>query len=95
MVPTRPLVTQQAEYVRKYCESHVAVAQLEGAKTENASADEWRDIECRNDEVLWLCIALPSSFGLNRLHQRRLLLSLVSKNYGSYLWVSKTNCAFS
>uniref|UniRef100_A0A7S1AC91 RNA helicase n=1 Tax=Noctiluca scintillans TaxID=2966 RepID=A0A7S1AC91_NOCSC len=51
LVPTRPLVTQQANYVREHCARPTAVAELQGAQTDHLTAQEWQDL-VQNDVLV-------------------------------------------
>eukprot|EP00927_Polykrikos_kofoidii_P015842 TRINITY_DN17096_c0_g2_i1.p1 TRINITY_DN17096_c0_g2~~TRINITY_DN17096_c0_g2_i1.p1 ORF type:complete len:1092 (+),score=207.80 TRINITY_DN17096_c0_g2_i1:83-3358(+) len=51
LVPTRPLVDQQANYVRTHSRRTITVKELEGAKTDHLSATEWQFI-VKNSDVL-------------------------------------------
>eukprot|EP00930_Biecheleria_cincta_P023734 TRINITY_DN17092_c0_g1_i2.p1 TRINITY_DN17092_c0_g1~~TRINITY_DN17092_c0_g1_i2.p1 ORF type:complete len:747 (-),score=120.10 TRINITY_DN17092_c0_g1_i2:302-2542(-) len=52
LVPTRALVTQQAEYVRKHASRAVAVAELQGVQTDHLTATEWKDIVAKHDVLV-------------------------------------------
>eukprot|EP00929_Paragymnodinium_shiwhaense_P065753 TRINITY_DN32946_c1_g1_i4.p1 TRINITY_DN32946_c1_g1~~TRINITY_DN32946_c1_g1_i4.p1 ORF type:complete len:1025 (-),score=291.04 TRINITY_DN32946_c1_g1_i4:393-3467(-) len=52
IVPTRPLVGQQADYCRKNCQpdpAPVAVMELAGTQTDNLTGPDWQDIVRSND----------------------------------------------
>lgn len=51
LVPTRPLVLQQAGYVRKHCASPTTVTELQGAQTDHLGCADWQDI-VRSSDVL-------------------------------------------
>lgn len=52
LVPTRPLVLQQAEYIRKNCARTMSVKELQGAQTDHLSAADWKDIVSVSDVLV-------------------------------------------
>lgn len=52
LVPTRSLVSQQANYIRTHSSSPITVAELQGVSMHNASRNEWQTFVNSNDVLV-------------------------------------------